>query len=50
LVAFLPRYVLALVLVLLSLFGMLLWPTWSEQERQRRLAIVDALTGEGAPS
>ena len=42
----LPLYIAALVLVLLSVFGMLLWPTWSERERRRRRAIVDALTGD----
>jgi hypothetical protein len=36
----------ALLLVLLSLFGMLLRPTWSEQEHRRRGAIVDVLTGD----
>jgi hypothetical protein len=45
---FLLGYFVALILVLLSLFGMLLWPAWSEVERRR--AIVDALTGEGAAS
>jgi hypothetical protein len=32
--AFLPRYIRALVLVLFSLFGMLLWPAWPDRERQ----------------
>jgi hypothetical protein len=32
--AFLPRYIRALVLALFSLFGMLLWPAWSDRERQ----------------
>jgi hypothetical protein len=43
----LTLYVTALVLVVLSVLGMLLWPTWSEVERRRRIALVDALT-EGA--
>jgi hypothetical protein len=40
----LPLYTAALVVILLSLFGMMLWPAWSEGERRRRLAIVDSLT------
>jgi hypothetical protein len=40
----LPLYTAALVVILLSLFGMMLWPAWSERERRRRLAIVDSLT------
>jgi hypothetical protein len=42
----LPHFIAALLLVLLSLLGMMLWPAWSERERLRRRAIVDALTGE----
>jgi hypothetical protein len=38
----------ALIPVILSLLGLLLRPAWSEVERRRRRAIVNALTGEGA--
>jgi hypothetical protein len=44
----LPLLIAALFLVLLSLFGALLWPARSEVERRCRIALVDALTGEGA--
>jgi hypothetical protein len=45
----LPILAAAVLMVLLGVLGVLIWPAWSESERLRRRAIVDALTGEARP-